>query len=348
MVDHTANKILGMHNPCLEQDALFNILKRYQDIKIFDLLLTECCRNGRILFPYYYRVCLNAKQNELKTANHLGFDTLVIQWNFNDKLERLQRALNYASSFAIAVHISVQQAPSLSDEAFKTLDNLIRTYSVKSLIYCDDESVLDPFKTYENLNYVQKIISCPIEFLSGNANGLATANALAAIRCGVETIHTHVGGSSSFCGAAMEELLLSYSFFFKKECKEQTEFLANDCRRILEFLNIKIPPNKAIIGENIFAHESGIHVDGIMKNPLLYEIIKPEEVGLQRKLIIGKHSGKSAVEAKLFEFGIFVSAAETTKLVLLAKDLAERQKRALNDEQFLQIYHQTRNTAASG
>jgi homocitrate synthase NifV len=95
---------------------------------------------------------------------------------------------------------------------------------------------------------------------------------------------------------------------------------------------------KAIVGTNVFAHESGIHADGVIKNPLTYEVFSPDEVGLTRQLVVGKHSGSRTIQYKFREFGIDLSDEEANIMLAEVRRMAIDLKRALFDKELVYIY----------
>jgi 2-isopropylmalate synthase len=128
-------------------------------------------------------------------------------------------------------------------------------------------------------------------------------------------------------------------------------------RMLSAITSINVPPNKAVVGANAFAHEAGIHQDGILKNPLTYEIILPEKVGVPaRRLVLGKHSGRNALRARLEELGYTTNEAELAECYGLATVRADAAKQ-VTDRDLLSIIHKvrrartqapTRQTATAG
>ena len=114
--------------------------------------------------------------------------------------------------------------------------------------------------------------------------------------------------------------------------KEVAEYVASASGRLL-------PVSKPIVGSNIFAHESGIHGDGVLKNPLTYEVFTPEEVGLERQMVIGKHSGSASIRAKfIHEYGIELNNEEAKWILEKARELSVNLKRSLFDKELMYIY----------
>jgi 2-isopropylmalate synthase len=120
-------------------------------------------------------------------------------------------------------------------------------------------------------------------------------------------------------------------------------------RLLSEITGVSVAPNKAVVGANAFAHEAGIHQDGILKNPLTYEIISPQEVGVPaRRLVLGKHSGRNALRAHLLELGFMTNDEELRLCYSAAMALADEAKQ-VTDRDLLTIVHQVRrgNIAAA-
>lgn len=148
--------------------------------------------------------------------------------------------------------------------------------------------------------------------------GLAVANSLAAVRAGVRQIECTVNGIGERAGnAALEEVAVALAVrkeSFGVSTKLKLDELYKSSRLLTEITGAHVAPNKAVVGANAFAHEAGIHQDGIIKNPLTYEIISPETVGVpSRSLVLGKHSGRHALRESLKELGYSPSDEELTE-----------------------------------
>jgi 2-isopropylmalate synthase len=161
--------------------------------------------------------------------------------------------------------------------------------------------------------------------------GMAVANSLAAIRAGARQIECTINGIGERAGnAALEEVVVALAV--RKESFGVTtgirlEELFRTSRMLTEITGAQVAPNKAVVGANAFAHEAGIHQDGIIKNPLTYEIISPQTVGvLARSLVLGKHSGRNALRLTLRDLGYEASDTELAEVYRRVTALADQAK----------------------
>jgi len=183
-------------------------------------------------------------------------------------------------------------------------------------------------------------VGIEVEMHTHNDFGMATANAIAGVRAGATYVNTTINGLGERAGnASLAEVVMALKHIEKIDLGIDTtrlramgEYVARAARRPL-------PVSMPIIGDNIFSHESGIHADGVIKHPGTYEAFLPEEVGVQRQLIIGKHSGTNAIRYKFAtEFGIEIDEAIAQAILARARALAVRRKRALFDKELMLIY----------
>jgi 2-isopropylmalate synthase len=170
-----------------------------------------------------------------------------------------------------------------------------------------------------------------------NDLGLAVANSLAAVAAGARQVECTVNGLGERAGnAAMEEIVMALRTRADRMpfvTGIRTEMITRASRLVSTITGISVQPNKAIVGKNAFAHESGIHQDGMLKNAETYEIMTPESVGLnQSTLVLGKHSGRAAFKAKLKDLGYDLGDNAIEDAFRRFKDLADRKKDVFDDD----------------
>lgn len=161
--------------------------------------------------------------------------------------------------------------------------------------------------------------------------GLATANTLAGIQAGARQAEVTINGIGERAGnTSLEEVVMALKTrhpVYGLDTGIKTESIMNLSRLVSSHTGMAVQPNKAIVGANAFAHEAGIHQDGMLKNEQTYEIMRPEDVGVnQSKLVLGKHSGRHALRARLAEMGHSLDDVEMDKAFARFKELADRKK----------------------
>jgi 2-isopropylmalate synthase len=170
-----------------------------------------------------------------------------------------------------------------------------------------------------------------------NDLGQAVANSLTALMHGARQIECTINGIGERAGnASLEEVVMALrtrADFFGLETGVRTEEIFRTSRLLSHITGIHVQPNKAIVGENAFAHEAGIHQDGVLKEKLTYEIMRPEDIGRpSNKLVLGKHSGRHALAARLRDLGFDLPAAELDRAFRKFKDLADRKKEVYDED----------------
>ena len=170
-----------------------------------------------------------------------------------------------------------------------------------------------------------------------NDLGLATANSLAAVLNGAGQIECTINGIGERAGnCSMEEVVMALRTrrdLFNADTKINTEEIMRSSRIVTKITGISVQPNKAIVGANAFAHESGIHQDGLLKEKSTYEIIRPESIGLHSaKLVLGKHSGRHAFKTRLKELGYVLADEELNRTFERFKKLADQKKDIFDED----------------
>jgi 2-isopropylmalate synthase len=184
---------------------------------------------------------------------------------------------------------------------------------------------------------VKNINKAVISVHCHNDLGLAVANALAAIRNGAEQVECTVNGIGERAGnCSLEEVVMALRTrkdFFGADTGIRTEEITRTSRLVTKITGISVQPNKAIVGANAFAHESGIHQDGLLKDRTTYEIMRPESVGLVKThLVMGKHSGRHAFRDRLRDMGYELSDDDLNKAFERFKRLADQKKEVFDED----------------
>ncbi len=170
-----------------------------------------------------------------------------------------------------------------------------------------------------------------------NDLGLSTANSLGAVAAGAGQVECTINGIGERAGnAALEEVVMALRTrkdVFAADTCIVTEEIAKTSRLVSRITGMSVQPNKAIVGANAFAHESGIHQDGLLKEKMTYEIMRPESVGVGKThIVLGKHSGRHAFKAKLEELGYRPSEVELDQAFERLKRLADQKKEIFEED----------------
>jgi 2-isopropylmalate synthase len=170
-----------------------------------------------------------------------------------------------------------------------------------------------------------------------NDLGQAVANSLTAILNGARQVECTINGIGERAGnASLEEIVMALRTrrdFFGVDTRIRTEEIFRSSRLLSHLTGVHVQPNKAVVGENAFAHEAGIHQDGVLKEKLTYEIMRPQDIGrTSNKLVMGKHSGRHALAVRLKELGFDLAGPDLDKAFKKFKDLADKKKEVYDED----------------
>ncbi len=186
----------------------------------------------------------------------------------------------------------------------------------------------------ENVTNIDKAV---VSVHCHNDLGLAVANSLAAMENGAQQLECTINGLGERAGnAALEEIVMAINTrkdWYKYSTGIETRQLYRTSTMVSSLTGVSVQPNKAIVGSNAFAHESGIHQHGVLSNSSTYEIMTPESIGLkQSQMVLGKHSGRHAFEERLKELGFTLTKEEINEAFVKFKDLADKKKVVLDQD----------------
>jgi homocitrate synthase NifV len=205
--------------------------------------------------------------------------------------------------------------------------------------FADTLGVLDPFATWARINELAHSVDLEIEIHAHDDLGLATANTLAALRAGATHASTTVNGLGERAGnAPLEEVVMGLRHLYGQDVGIDPRQFPSVSRMVAQASGRPVAANKSIVGAAVFTHESGIHVDGLLKNPRNYEGFSPAEVGRQHTTVLGKHSGSSAVCAAYGTLGLTLTDEESALLLECIRDHASRTKSSPDSRELVRMY----------
>ena len=191
----------------------------------------------------------------------------------------------------------------------------------------DTVGIMTPATMRKLIQDVKEVVKVPLSVHCHNDFGMAVANSLAGVEGGASQIHVSVNGLGERAGnAALEEVVMALHLIHDLKTGINTKLIYGTSQMVSGLAGIPIQPNKAIVGENAFSHESGIHTRGVTVVPLTFEPIKPELVGRRRKLVAGKHAGTRGIKAELEETGIYPNEEQLMEIVNRVKELGDKGK----------------------
>ncbi len=242
-----------------------------------------------------------------------------------DNLRKTAELVEYATEHDLWVEV-IGEDGSRADLDY--LEELARTSldaGAERFCFADTVGHTGPEHTAEAVSRLAEI--GPVSAHTHDDLGLGVANALSAVSAGADLVHCTVNGLGERAGnVALEEVAIALSHVYDVETLdlEESYDLAQTVSRAT---GIQLPPNKAVIGENAFTHESGIHTDGTLKDDKMYEPYAPETVGRERRLALGKHTGRAGVQATLEEHDVEASDDEVAEIATRVTELGDRGRR---------------------
>ena len=251
-------------------------------------------------------------------------------------LEKAIDAVEYGKSRGLQVEFSAEDATRTDREFLKKVFGEVAKAGADRIDIPDTVGYSTPQYIAEITKDAIDATKLPISVHCHNDFGLAVANAISGIQAGAECAHVTINGIGERAGnASLEELVMalnSLQFDQKWETNINKELLYETSRYVSKIIGITVQPNKAIVGENAFGHESGIHTHGVLNNPLTYEPISPEIVGRTRWLQVGKHAGIHGMNAMLKEYGIVPNEEQTKKILDKVKNIGDQGKQVTEVE----------------
>jgi homocitrate synthase NifV len=257
-------------------------------------------------------------------------------------LQKIQDVIPYALDRGLRVAMGGEDSSRADIDFLLTAVEAATKAGVHRFRYADTLGIQEPFGIYAIFHQLRKSVDIELEFHGHNDLGLATANTLASIRGGATHASVSILGLGERAGnAALEEvvtgltrLCIGSSDVDMEQLPELADLVAAASRR-------PIPDGKAIVGASVFTHESGIHVDGIIKDPATYEALPPSLFGRARKIVLGRHSGTASIKDVLHSFGLTANESQTRSILMQVHDRALHTKRLVEKDELLEFYRKS-------
>jgi homocitrate synthase NifV len=250
-------------------------------------------------------------------------------------LNSIREATAFAKSHGVYVSVNAEDASRTDFDFLLEYAAAAKAEGADRLRFCDTIGIMEPFRTYKVIKELIEHTGLEIEMHTHNDFGMAVANAIAGIHGGATWVNVTVGGLGERAGnAALEEVVMALKYLEGFELAFDTKRFTEVVDYVMTAAGRTVPVWKPVV----FAHESGIHADGVIKNPKTYEVFSPDEVGGERQIVVGKHSGSRTLEMKFGEYGIPLTREHATALLPLVRSKAIELKRPLFDKELVELF----------
>ncbi len=254
-------------------------------------------------------------------------------------LKSVEESTKFAKKHGLYISVNAEDASRADKKFLLKFAQVAKDFGADRLRYCDTLGIMGPYQTYTIVKEIIAEIGILVEMHTHNDFGMAMANALSGVEAGATIVNTTVNGLGERTGnAPLEEVVMALKYIYNIDLGFATERFRELSEYVAQASGREIPDWKPIVGNNVFAHEAGIHADAVYKDPRNYEVFTPEEVGMERRIIIGKHSGTSTVIEVLKKHEIKVSKEEAAKILVRMRETAVALKRALTEMELVYIY----------
>lgn len=258
--------------------------------------------------------------------------------NYQQMMQQLQESIGFALDHGLWVSVGGEDASRADPLFLKEIALMAQDLGASRFRYCDTVGILDPFRTYEEVRHLVQTLQIPVEMHTHDDLGMATANALAGLRAGAASVNTTVNGLGERAGnAPLEEIIMSIKMIEGMDLGIDTHRLRELSLQVAKASGSPLPPWKAIVGDNSFAHESGIHTAGVLRDPRTYEPFSPEEVGATRQFVIGKHSGRNLLKELMQDHSAIPDTGELMAILQKIRLAAMQKKQGVTVEELIQL-----------
>ena len=254
-------------------------------------------------------------------------------------LDTIFELVPLAYDYGLEVIVGCEDASRADPEFMLQIAEAAQAAGARRIRYADTLGVMEPFGVHKAIASLRSAVDIEIEMHAHDDLGLATANSLAAAVAGATHINTTVNGLGERAGnAPLEEVAMGLKKLYNLETGIDLSLFPSVSTLVAAASGRPVPWQKSLVGEGVFTHEAGIHVDGLLKDPDTYQGFDPVEVGRRHKLVVGKHSGAHGVIAAYATMGLNLSQAEARALLPDIRSFAERAKRSPADQELLFMY----------
>lgn len=278
-------------------------------------------------------VAISIPTSHIHIANKLGSTKEQV-------IHDMVAATSHAKSYGLYISVSAEDASRTDMDFLISFAKAAKEAGADRLRYCDTVGLLDPITTFQRIKALREAVDIDIEMHTHNNFGMATANAVAGVAAGATHVNATVNGLGERAGnAALEEVAMALKYVLDYKVSLNTTRFTELSNYVAQASNREVPAWKAVVGSNMFTH-SGRYSDGISRSPYAYDIFDPREVGLERQIIIGKHSSAAAVKQKFREYGTEISDDDAQNILAKIQETSISLKRSLFDKELIYLYEE--------
>lgn len=256
-------------------------------------------------------------------------------------LQQIRELVPRACDLGYRIILGCEDASRSDPDFLHQLAETAQQAGASRIRFADTLGIMEPFGVFDRISQLASRCDLQIEMHAHDDLGLATANSLAAARAGATHINTTVNGLGERAGnAALEEVVLGLNQLYGMDTgisltafPELSELVALASGRPVSW-------QKSLVGEGVFTHEAGIHVDGLLKDPLIYQGVDPALLGRSHQLVLGKHSGSHAVQARYAGLGLQLSTDQARLLLIAIRQRSKVCKQPPQDNELLSLYQE--------
>jgi homocitrate synthase NifV len=254
-------------------------------------------------------------------------------------LRRIQRYVPRALDMGLEVCVGGEDASRADADFIRRALETAQDAGARRFRFADTVGIMEPFSVLKAIGSLRSVCDIEIEMHAHDDLGLATANTLAAALAGASHLNTTVNGLGERAGnAALEEVVMGLRKLYGFELAVDLSGFYELSRTVASASGRPLFWQKSLVGEEVFTHEAGIHVDGLLKTPLNYEGIDPAELGRAHRVVLGKHSGRRAVQKVFEEMGFVLDSVQASCVLEKVREFVTRRKRLPKPGDLLGLY----------
>ena len=254
-------------------------------------------------------------------------------------LSTIARFVRKARDAGLEVSVGCEDASRADMDFLLQVAAVAQEAGARRMRFADTLGLLEPLSTFERIQRLVRAVDLEIEMHAHDDFGLATANTLMAVRAGATRVNTTVNGLGERAGnAAIEETVMALHVLYGRKTGIDVKQFPAISDLVARASGRPVAADKSIVGEAVFTHEAGIHVDGLLKNVLNYQGVDPHALGREHRLVLGKHSGSHAVVRRYQALGIELSDGDATQLLQRIRVYANETKQTPGDNELRRFY----------